>query len=191
MGRFGIFITMEYSVFRPAGADTTNQSPFRTLRKSIILILNNPLQSNWIAQCLHFITAKQNITVLWKLSQCQLQLLLWTLSLMRIRIECYFSGVFQSQSVLLPALSLNSTTGLPASPWGRRWPTGRRSRSTALRTTRLRGLVSPYGVIMAAGPRCLSASRPDVRQCQFLLRRGFIFVPCRSLVRNGHSNVKR
>ena len=48
------------------GLTPLNQSQFRTLRKSIILILNNLL--NRIAQWLHSITAKQTISVLRKLS---------------------------------------------------------------------------------------------------------------------------
>ena len=41
-----LFSLLWRSVSRPAGADTTNQSQFGTLRKSIILILNHLLNSS-------------------------------------------------------------------------------------------------------------------------------------------------
>ena len=55
-----LFSFLWRSVFRPAGADTTNQSQFRTLRKSIILIINN-LQ-NRINQWLHYILQQNKLS---------------------------------------------------------------------------------------------------------------------------------
>ena len=114
-----LFSFLWRSVFRPAGADTTNQSQFRTLRKSIILIINN--LRNRITQWLHSITAKQTISVLWK---CQLQRLLWDLSLMRfkqIAIPVEYSSPQVSCSLHHPSVRLRRgqrTRGGEGDPWG-------------------------------------------------------------------------